>query len=41
VPPNRDTAAAIAAAGFTVEHLDRFGFRAVVLPRLPSQPIEL
>ncbi|HEY0486097.1 MAG TPA: class I SAM-dependent methyltransferase [Mycobacteriales bacterium] len=29
--PNRDTAAAIAAAGFTVEHLDRFGFRAVVL----------
>jgi ubiquinone/menaquinone biosynthesis C-methylase UbiE len=27
--PNRDTAAAIGAAGFTIERLDRFGFRAV------------
>jgi SAM-dependent methyltransferase len=29
--PNRDTAAAIVAAGFAVEHVERFGFRATAL----------
>ena len=29
--PNRDTAAAVAAAGFTLEHVERFGFRAAAL----------
>lgn len=34
--PARDTAAAIQAAGFAIEHCERFGFRAS--PREPSLP---
>lgn len=33
--PNRDTAAAVAAAGFVIDHVERFGFRAAA----PAPPL--